>query len=175
MARVREQIHGGAEGKILANSTALGNLSLLMFLTTKESKSPFRASMHWLRNPLGGPCGHLIYSVPSKVLSSLQLKCDCFSQRRCWRRCCSKSPSLLNGFTRPLSALIRRLSRPGAHRRSQYQLGAEIFLSAPKVGKTRSHREQAILYKFLLVGNNCLSTQILWSRLLHIDNAEEPQ
>jgi hypothetical protein len=31
MARVREQIHGGAEGKILANSTALGNLSLLMF------------------------------------------------------------------------------------------------------------------------------------------------
>ena len=48
--RVREQIHGGAEGKILANSTALGNLSLLMFLTTKESKSRFRAgSMHWLR------------------------------------------------------------------------------------------------------------------------------
>jgi len=23
--------------------------------------------------------------------------------------------------------------------------------------------------------NNCLSGQILWSRLLHIDNAEEPQ
>jgi hypothetical protein len=47
MARVREQIHGGAEGKILANSTALGNQSLLMFLTTKESKAPFRAgSMH---------------------------------------------------------------------------------------------------------------------------------
>jgi len=34
-AKVREQIHGGAEGKILANSTALGNLSFLMFLTTK--------------------------------------------------------------------------------------------------------------------------------------------
>jgi hypothetical protein len=49
MARVREQIHGGAEGKILANSTVLGNLPLLMFLTTKESKSPFRASMPWLR------------------------------------------------------------------------------------------------------------------------------
>jgi hypothetical protein len=35
MARVREQIHGGAESKILANSTALGKLSFLMFLTTK--------------------------------------------------------------------------------------------------------------------------------------------
>ena len=69
--RVREQIHSGAEGKILANSTALGNLSLLMFLTTKESKSRFRAgSMHWLRIHSvvrGGP--DLFGSV--KVLVSL--------------------------------------------------------------------------------------------------------
>jgi hypothetical protein len=31
MVRVREQVDGGAEGKIVANSTALGNLSFLMF------------------------------------------------------------------------------------------------------------------------------------------------
>lgn len=51
--RVRGQIHGGAEGKILANSTALGNLSFLMFscfLTNQEMEVAVqRGAMHWLR------------------------------------------------------------------------------------------------------------------------------
>jgi hypothetical protein len=43
-------------------------------------------------------------------------------------------------------ALVRLLSRPGAHWGSQYQVGAAIFLSASKAReKTRSHREHGIL------------------------------
>jgi hypothetical protein len=63
----------------------------------KAAKSPFRAgSMHWLRihSVVGGGAPDLFGSV--KVLSSLQLKLRLFSQRRCRRRCWSKSASLLN-------------------------------------------------------------------------------
>ena len=43
-------------------------------------------------------------------------------------------------------ALIRLLSRPGAHRGSQYQVGAAFFLSASKAReKTRRHREHSIV------------------------------
>jgi hypothetical protein len=64
-------------------------------------------------------------------------------------------------------ALIRRLSMPGAHWGSQYQVGAAIFLSASKAReKTRSHREHGISTNSSWFAGSSRKLQIHWDGLL---------
>lgn len=65
-------------------------------------------------------------------------------------------------------ALVRLVSRPGAHGVSQYQDGAAIFLSASKAReKTRSHREHGIFLLQIPPGSqHQREKQIVWDALL---------